>query len=171
MKKIKLNGKRGGYALVDDVDYDLLIQHKWHQNAQGYAVTRIYENKKDKKIHRMHRMIMQLPKTPNGLFIDHANGNKLDNRKKNLRPATHSENIANSKKRSYAGKPAKSKYKGVWFQSDKNYNRTKKWVAELKKNGVRYRLGHFLTEIEAAEAYNKKAKEIHKQFAPINKIL
>lgn len=37
MKKIKLGGKGGGYALIDNEDFEYMKQFKWHY--ERYAVT------------------------------------------------------------------------------------------------------------------------------------
>jgi len=89
-------------------------------------------------------------------FIDHANGNGLDNRIANLRPATKQLNSANR------GLPANntSGYKGVvWFK------RKQKWMARIKVNGKGIHLGYFTDKEEAALAYIKAAEQHFGDFA------
>ena len=93
----------GNYAIVDADDYDHIVAlGKWYENEQGYAVKRI--KCVDKRVTlRMHAVIND---TPKGLVTDHINGNKLDNRKKNLRSvgiAINNWNVHNRKapKRKY----------------------------------------------------------------------
>lgn len=93
-----------------------------------------------------------------GFLVDHINGNTLDNRRSNLRFATKSQNSINSTKSSGV-----SNYKGVWFRQ-----RKKPWVAEINKDGIKYYLGSYSNEVEAALAYNKKAVELFGEFAVEN---
>lgn len=153
VKKIELSQEF--FALVDDEDFERVSQFNWHvritKNAK-YAVTNM-----NKTTVQMHRFIMNCPKDK---MVDHENRNGLDNRKSNLRICSRSENLMNSKKPSGL---LTSKYKGV--------NRVgKKWRAEIRKNRKGYYLGTFETEIEAAKAYNKKAKELFGEFAKLNEV-
>lgn len=89
MKEIPLT--KGKIALVDDTDYDWLIQWKWHAwTAKGkwFAISQEKEGHKMK----MHRLIMN---APDGLQVDHRNHNGLDNRRENLRICTNTENSRN----------------------------------------------------------------------------
>ena len=86
MKRLPLTGKRGGYALVDDEDYGWLSRYRWNHGKNGYAYT--YRPKAT----LMHRLIMGYPETE----VDHINGNRLDNRRSNLRVATRRFNATNS---------------------------------------------------------------------------
>jgi len=91
----------------------------------------------------------------------------LDNRKGNLRICSVTQNAQNRRKpRSYKGLPTKSKYKGV--RSINDIKRKAKWQAIIQYNGKRINVGRFLTEKEAAEAYNLKAKELFGEFAYLN---
>lgn len=78
---------RGKTALVDDSDYPYLSQFKWHCTHYGYAVRFL-----GRKVVWMHRLILN---APTSLTVDHINRNKLDNRRANLRLATHAENCRN----------------------------------------------------------------------------
>jgi hypothetical protein len=152
MKQIPLNGKhgKGKFALVDDEDYEELMKYKWRVNSVGYAV-RGYSIS-------MHRLIMNCDK---GLLVDHINHEPLDNQKRNLRICTTSQNGMNRVPK----KGGTSKYKSVYFNKA-----AKKWRASIMINGKSIHLGTFNTELEAAQAYNAKAKELFGEFAHINKI-
>lgn len=105
---------------------------------------------------------------PKGFLVDHINGDKLDNRRSNLRLATKSDNEANKKKRrTQGGKAPSSKYKGVSKDQD---GRKKCWRAIASREGKSYRLGSFYSEEEAARAYNVKALELFGEFALLNEI-
>jgi len=101
---------------------------------------------------------------PTGFQIDHINRNKLDNTLENLRLATRGENAMNKAK----AKGTVSKYRGVSYKY-KN-NKKNPWTAYISKNGTRYDLGYFKSEIEAAKAYNKKSLELCGSFAFLNNL-
>jgi len=148
----------GKFAIVDAEDYQYLVKYKWYISQDGnnfYAYAFLSKGNKKIKVF-MHRMIMNAPK---GLFIDHIDGNGLNNRRSNLRPCTPAQNVQNSRPRCNAS----SKYKGVFW------NKTnKKWNATIHKGDNRIYLGGFDDEIEAALAYDRKAKELFGEFAYLN---
>lgn len=152
MKEIKLANNKG-IALVDDEDYEMLKQHKWHlQIRGGYAATNL-----NKTIKIMHQLII---KTPKDMETDHIDRNPLNNQKENLRIVTHQQNQMNKKQEG-----GTSKYKGVSWRKD-----TEKWKVEIDFNNKRYNLGCFINEIDAAKAYNKAAKEFFKEYAYLNEV-
>ena len=159
MKKIKLT--RSLYAIVDDADYEELSKHKWcaMKTKWGFYATR-KSPKKNGKRHtiRMHRQILGL-KHGDPRQGDHQNHNTLDNRRANLRICTNQENSMNQK----SPPDTASQFKGVsWYY--------KKWIAGIKVNGVRKHLGSFVSEKDAALAYNKAAKKYFGEFACLNQI-
>ena len=160
MKYIELT--QGKTAIVDDEDFEYLSQWKWYATADGYAVrnqTYIASDgyKKQRRV-SMHRDIMGNPK---GYTVDHANRDKADNRKENLRTATNTENLRNQGPR----KNNSGKYKGVTKASS-----CKNWSAAIFNSGKRLHLGHFATQEQAALAYNEAAKKYHGEFAYINEV-
>src|SRR3990167_7283870 len=94
--------------------------------------------------------------------IDHINGNKLDNRKNNLRFCNQQGNSANMDKH------GKYKYKGITLCTD--WNRKKKWGAQISIKRKNMHLGRYLTPEEAALAYNIAAIKYFGEFARLNKI-
>lgn len=88
--------------------------------------------------------------------VDHYDKNRSNNAIKNLREATESQNIANSKVR----KDNTSGYKGVYF-----YKASKKWKAQIQANKIKIHLGYFNTPQEAHAAYCKAAQELFGEFA------
>lgn len=89
-------------------------------------------------------------------LLDHRDTCKTNNRIKNLRLATQSQNSANV---SRSG-GNKSGYKGVfWHPIDK------KWFAAIKKDGKSKHLGMFFDPKEASNAYQRAARELHGEFA------
>lgn len=100
----------------------------------------------------MHRIIAG---TPDGLDTDHEDGNGLNNRKNNLRPATRSENSCNSKLQ----KNNTTGFKGVSKAKDRN-----RYCAYIKLHGRNKYLGSFNTKEEARDAYIFASKELHGKF-------
>lgn len=149
---------QGKFTLVDADDYDWLTQWKWWCDSTGYA-SGIPEKRRQM---RLHRFILAAPR---GLYVDHINRDKLDNRRSNLRVCTQQDNSRNSPPRSTAGRS--SPYKGVSI--DRQYQ-IEKWQAVIHCNGKRVHLGHFNSEIAAALAYNEAARKIFGEFAFLNEI-
>lgn len=157
MKKLVLSGKsQGKFALVDDKDFESVKDFKWQTNRQGYVVRCIWANGKP-CIVALHRAIIGCPK---GMEVDHINGNVLDNRRTNLRLASRSQNSMNKAK---TKKPKSSIYKGVKWDKQ-----MKKWRANICINYKLIFIGLFNNEKQAALAYDKKAKELHGEFANLN---
>ncbi len=159
MKEIKLT--RGKVALVDDEDYEFLMQWKWYTSAVRcgdlfYAYNRGSFNEDGKRpLIIMHRLILGI--TDKKILVDHKNHNGLDNRKGNLRQCSYSQNSTNRRKM-----PAiSSKYLGV--SKIKN-----KWRAHFTKNNKQIFLGYFDNEVDAALAYDKAAIETYGAFANPN---
>lgn len=140
----------------DEKDRELVDSHTWCvvPNRQTfYAMSRLIIGPKKYKTIRMHQLFLK-SKT-----IDHKNGNGLDNRRDNLRPATLQQNNFNVglTKRNTTG------YKGV-------YPARKGFVATLRKSGTLYHGGTFNTAKEAAVRYNQLAKQHHGEFAWLNPV-
>ena len=155
MKKIPLS--KGQFAIVDDEDYEKLVQWKWHQSVSGYAIRNdSIINGIQPKVY-MHRLILNVP---NGFQGDHINRNKLDNRRKNLRICTKAENRYN---KGPIQRKTASIYKGVYW-----HRPARKWYGHIQHNNKVTHLGMFKTEKEAAIAYNKRALKLFGQFARLN---
>lgn len=147
-------GRKKTPVLVDEEDY-VRLKDDWcfSISSHGYLRAIKYigvENGKYKYNHTyFHKLVIKQRK---GMFVDHINGNKLDNRKENLRictPASSSRNTCSSKG-----------YKGV-FQNKRNG----RWTAQITKNYKCFHLGMYSTAEEAALAYNKAAKKMHGKYA------
>lgn len=144
----------GYVALVDDEDYDrVMAAGKWHarpDRKSTYARRTIGTNGRRRNVY-LHSVLTGWP------LVDHANGNGLDNRRANLRPATNAENQRN--------RPVQanntSGFKGVGLHRGK-------WRAQIKLDGKRRHLGYFATPDEAGRAYDDAARELHGEFARLN---
>jgi hypothetical protein len=162
MKTMPIRPNCEEWALIDDEDFDLVNQYKWFLHQKGYVDANAIVNGKRTRI-KLHRLIMNFPK---GKQIDHINGNKLDNRKSNLRICGNSNNQMNVKKKAtYSNKPTSSIYKGVSYKKKNN-----KWQAYITKDQKRIYIGYFVNEKDAALAYNKKAMELFGEYANLNKV-
>ena len=108
----------------------------------------------------LHRFVLDLD---SDLAIDHKNGDRLDNRRQNLRVATHQENAFNSTKLRGTWT---SKFKGVSWDAT-----NQKWRASIRVNERAKNLGRFSLEIEAALKYDETAMRHFGEFARTNKML
>lgn len=148
---------QGKYALVDDEDFEYVNQFKWQYHYKGYAVSTFGKSPNRKNV-KMHRLIIN---APDHLQVDHINGNKLDNRKSNLRLCTNSENQRNTGKKS----TNTSGYKGVSWKKGNS-----KFAAQIQVEGKNKHIGYFHNPVDAAKAYNQKAIEYFGEFALLNEV-
>lgn len=155
--KVELSGNigKGKHMLIDPEDYDRVTKYKWYFDPDGSAKAN-YRDSGTQITVVASRLIMNAQK---GQIVDHINGNKLDNRKANLRFATKQQNRAN-------GGPMnrnKSGFRGVSLG-----NKMKRWRAEIKVGDKNIHLGYFDTPEEAAKAWDEAALEHHGEFARLN---
>ena len=147
-------------TIIDVEDLSLLSIYKWSLTGRKYAGTSMSGN-----LVYLHRMLMG---DADGVEYDHRNGFTLDNRKCNLRIATHHQNMQNRRKQEFFGKPDRltsSKYKGVYFRKDRQ-----RWSAYIGGPDTREWLGCFSTQEEAALAYNTAAVVRFGEFARLNEV-
>jgi hypothetical protein len=149
---MKIQLSNGSETIVDDEDFEFLSQWKWkflkaNGCSGGYACRTIY-NKTNKSfgLLLMHRL---LNKTEQGMITDHINGDKLDNRKSNLRTVSDVWNMHNRGK----NKNNTSGYKGVTFDQFRN-----RWKASLKFNGKTWQK-RYVNKEDAINAVIEKRKE------------
>lgn len=150
---------QGKCAIVDDEDAAVVSKYKWHCNDSGYAVTQIRIGDGSAKKVRMHRLLLN---PPADMDIDHINGNRMDNRRCNLRICTRSENLRNAKKHKTHAE-ASSKFKGVCWHKQR-----RRWYARYRKDGKQFHIGLFDNEEDAARAYDAAAKTAFGAFARLN---
>lgn len=140
------------YTLIDAQDFFRVSQYSWSLMGRNYIKARI--NGKDIYLHRF----LMKQNNPQ-IIVDHINRDRLDNRRSNLRLANRNENSFNRRKSSNKS----SRYKGVSFDKAKGL-----WQAYIKMKGVKYLLGYFKNEKEAARTYDYFASYYYGQFALIN---
>lgn len=157
MKQIPLT--QGFFALVDDEDFDELNKYNWSvakKKDTNYAIRSDLSTGKKKTV-SMARIILGI--SDKNIFVDHADGNGLNNQKSNLRACTPSQNSQNKKK----DHNSLSKFKGV-HPNTKNC----RFRATIRINGTIKNLGVYKTEKDAAIAYDKAAKKHFGEFARLN---
>lgn len=154
MDTLPVYNKQGQIIARTRIDLETkesLARHRWYLNPDGYAVCHVSTARGRKTIY-MHRLVNH---TPEDLLTDHINGDRLDNRRENLRTATYSQNNANSRPRRRRGR-----YRGVYW-----HNPTGKWVAQISVDGRLRHLGLFASELSAARAYDQAAQEFFGPYA------
>lgn len=144
-----------------DVDDVPLVEHlrwfAWRTPASRtwYARANLLGGRQAGSI-LMHRLLI-----PEAIEVDHRNGDGLDNRRGNLRPATHQQNSTNQ--RPQQGRA--SRFKGV---SRNTARGPRPWRAYIKRDGRQIGLGTHHTEEAAARAYDAAAVELFGDFAATN---
>lgn len=155
MGQIEISGKT---VLFDDADADLVATGVWFVLPKPpyttYVRGYVRGTSSDRSYIYLHRMLLGFPK---GKQVDHINGNGLDNRRANLRVCSATQNAANRQPNI-----SKSSPKGIHFEAW-----SKRWRAQISKDGIQYKLGRFDTMEDASRAYAKKAKELYGEFAHI----
>ena len=107
----------------------------------------------------LHRLITNAQP---GEIIDHVDRDTLNCRRSSLRRATRQQNNWNAGPARYQ---TTSKYKGVCL-----CRRSRRFIAQLRHDGKRIRIGYLDTEEDAARAYNAKAAELFGEFAYLNPV-
>lgn len=146
---------QGMEAIIDAADVPVVGGMNWCANRIKGSIYAVRSRFADDGRHiglMMHRLIMDAPA---GSVVDHINGDGLDNRRENLRIATHAENLRNSRLscRNTSG------VKGVCW--DKGH---KKWAAFISVSGKVHRLGRFSDKGDAARAYAEASRRLHGEF-------
>lgn len=166
MKCIELT--QGKVAIVDDEDFENIARFRW-QCASSKTHSLLYARRSQYmgggaancklKLVQMHNLI--LPPLP-GFVVDHIDGDGLNNRRSNLRYATHSQNRANGG----AHINSKTGIRGVCYRE----GRRLPWSASIICGGgtKKRHLGSFSTAEEAKESYITAAKARWGEFVRTN---
>lgn len=151
----------GGVALIDDDDYERLVQHRWYRHpspSTAYAKTFIQRDG-ERRSTSMHRLIISAAP---GMEVDHIDRNGLNNQKENLRVVTPAQNHMNTPgRRTWRGKEPTSRYKGVHLSDGR-------WRAMIQVGRRMKHIGMFGDEIQAAMAYDEAAQRIYGEYAHLN---
>jgi hypothetical protein len=89
--------------------------------------------------------------------VDHINGDKLDNRRENLRVGLQILNRQNLAART----DGTSRYRGVFFSK-----KAERWIGRVMVNWRSKHIGTFKTEIEAARAVDAYCRENMPGYVP-----
>ena len=146
---------KGYTAVIDAADAELVGRYAWCalvQSHGAYAYRTDCSGDKPEAVY-LHRLLMDAPAD---LYVDHIDGDRLNNRRDNLRLATHAENMRNMKR----PRTNTSGFKGVYWSRQHS-----KWRARIMHNGKQHCLGLFDCPQEAHAAYCKAAEELHGEFA------
>lgn len=149
-KCLKVRGAKSCVKVDADV-FARAQKHSWHMHRK-YPATTLGSGRAAKKLY-LHRFVLG----DLGTVIDHRNGDRLDNRRSNLRRATKSQNTANIGRIS----TNKTGFKGVMHYGDR-------FRAFAHLNGQTRYLGTFDSAKDAACAYDREAKRIFGRFAKTN---
>lgn len=139
---------RGYEAVIDAADVHLVDGRYWHALVRKhtvYARCGVF----------IHRTIMGAPL---GMEVDHINGDGLDNRRSNLRLATHAQNTRNRRR----PRTNTSGFKGVHLHKSAG-----KWVAQITNAGKYLYLGLFETPESAYAARVAASAELHGEFGRV----
>lgn len=165
MKTLTIKSKTHGThdVLLDDEDYEKVIaKNKWglHKGHGGkfYVRKNIYNSGGPSHWLWLHRFLIN---PPDDMYVDHINGNPLDNRKENLRIVTPKQNSKNR-----TSNTGKIPYIGVKYAGSPHG--LKKYVAAITPDKVRITLGYYYTAEEAALARDLAAKELWGEHAGLN---
>jgi hypothetical protein len=155
MKRVCLpvRNKKGVCARVDAETAKWAKAMTWHVH-KGYVATTLGSGSEAQRLY-LHRLLVPTDEA----VVDHKNGDRLDNRLGNLRPASTSQNGANVSRLS----TNKSGFKGV-------VKHGRKFRAYVHKSGRTQYLGTFDTAKEAACEYDRNAKKLFGRFAKTNKV-
>jgi len=146
---------RGGIIKIDKLDFVNIVKSSVYVDSRGYP-TMLNPKKRGTHI-SLHKLIMD---GGDGLMVDHIDRDPCNNRRKNLRYVTRSQNAMNSKCRS----DSKSGIRGVSLRGGK----TKRWIASIHANGETHYLGSFSSLSDAKIARKGGEERYFGEYAPNN---
>lgn len=164
MPKIPLS--QGKVALVDDEDFEFLMQWNWCDSGCGYAMRTARKRELELGMIKgvyMHRVVLERMlgrRILDSEECDHINKIRSDNRRENLRVCNRSQNMMNKDVMKDSSTGCKGVYKHKRWP-------TKPFQARICVNGIRRSLGAFATKEEAAKAYDDAARELGSEFVRI----
>ena len=148
-----------GTAIVDEQDFDKIKDYKWSSIFCGKAKSPYAVSSHFGKIVYMHRIVMG---AKSDQFVDHIDGNGLNNSRENLRFATTSQNNMNQCKRS----DNTSGHKGISWCPDRE-----KYQVYINIDRKRKSLGRYKTLEEAIYVRDQAVKSHYGEYARENSSL
>lgn len=152
---VKIALTKGKFCLIDEIDIPTIGKYRWCFSGDRPVRKTLPEDNQSTSVISMHRQIMGFPE---GMEVDHIDGNPLNNRRSNLRLATRIQNQRNVGPR----KDSFTQSKGVFYTP--RVKKGKCWHAEIRVARKAIHLGVYHTKEEADAAYEAKAREIHGEF-------
>lgn len=155
---------RGRVTVIDAQDADLGAV-LWYAHPSGcgnFYAARQVPNGNGQRFVCLHRVILARALGRSlrpGEEVDHADGDTLNNRRANLRPASHAQNAHNRR----VPVTNSSGYKGVH-----SHRLSNKWRARIMHNGQPHFLGLFDSPTAAARAYDAAARALFGEYARVN---
>lgn len=149
---------QGKVAHIDPEDRHLIEPYRWYAAKTAgecwYAHATPLDGDRRKAKVKMHNLIL------GRRWVDHRDGDGLNNRRGNLRPCSNAQNQQNS-----AARGGASGYKGVSWNTAKQ-----KWRVAFNWQGKTHFVGYFVNETEAALAYNAAVLPLAGEFARLNQL-
>lgn len=151
---------RGYFAGIDVDDAEEVGKYNWHASItkKPNGAIKVYAARCGGEFSNtiyLHRHLI-----PGTEQVDHHNGNTLDDRRLNLRPADRFQNMRN-----VGSKGGTSRFKGVHKHSVNN-----SWIAQITVNRKCIHIGSFRTQEEAAEAYSEFSARLHGEYGQLNNV-
>lgn len=138
----------GQIALIDSADYERVSKFAWHLTRRGYV--------RNRTVGFLHRFIVGASRFEK---YDHANLDRLDCRRSNIRLCTPFQNQGNVALR----KDNSSGFKGVSWDANAG-----KWRASIQVNRRMRNIGRFDDLEDAAKSYDVAARRVFGEFARLN---
>ncbi len=146
----------GNSFLIDAEDLKLIEGVSWSRGKRGYPVS--HTSRKDPNGHKaitLHRLLLGFPKE---MDIDHISGDKMDNRKSNLRVCTHEQNMFNQKLRA-----TNSSGNGVSY-----HKQARKFEAYIHIDGKKKYLGLYSSLESASAARDAATRQYCGEYGRLN---
>ncbi len=151
--------KDGAFFLIDAGDFDFVSERTWFHGKRGYPVSHTSRKSPEgQKTEPLHKYLLR---PDDGFDVDHISGNKLDNRRRNLRVCSHQQNMFNQKLR----ETNTTGYRGVSYSKNAG-----KYEAYISRDGRKIHLGLFVSAEEAAEVRDNAAVRLFGEYAGLNMV-
>lgn len=149
---------QGKVTVIDFDDFEKVREFKWHvtvRKKRGYAARNSGHSEGKRRLILLHRELVE-----GAITVDHIDGDGLNNRRYNLRAASYQQNNFAFRRKSSG---CSSVFRGVTWD-----RRLRKWKAAFQLNRAYNHVGLFMSEVEAAKAYDSAVKKAFGEFAACN---
>lgn len=147
----------GGHFVIDADNFEMVSERTWFRGKRGYPVSHTSRRSPDgHKTETLHKFLLRPGK---GFDVDHISGDKMDNRRNNVRICSHQQNMFNQRLKTTNS----SGYSGVSYSKNAG-----KYEAYINRDGRKIHLGLFMSAREAAEAREVAAVRLFGEYAKLN---